>query len=187
MYVFCIPKNKKLIVMTKNPLKYQNYSPSFTKILGTSIGSRYISSNILWIAYFGHNLYEKYQYNKKISKEVEVKLYDEAQARTVKIEPKYFDPQTWFYTTCLIGNLCAFGLEKILIENSLHKQTLMKVGLHSGIASIVFRLLHFFDSREKEFICTDVNTGEEIPHENMIRSDWFNEFNDNSFITILSS
>ncbi len=161
--------------MTKNPLKYQNYSPTWTKLFVTIGAGLVFQNNIPSIVFVGHNLYEKHQYNKEISKEVEVKLYDEAQAKTVKIEPKYFDAQGFFYTTALITELCAFGITKLLSTDSPHKQTLKTIELCSNITSLGFFLSNLFNSNEKEFICTDVNTGEEIPYENIIRSDWFDE------------
>lgn len=166
---------QKNIIMTKNPLKYQNYSPTWTKLF-VAIGAKHVlGNNIPSTVFYGHNLYEKYQYNKEISKEVEVKLYDEAKARAVKIEPKYFDAQGLFYTTCLIANLCILGMQKILSQDSPHKETLETIKSCSNIANTVFFLSYFFNSNEKEFICTDIHTGEEIPYENMIRSDWFND------------
>ena len=143
---------RRNIIMTKNPLKYQNYSQSWTKLF-VIIGAKYVfKNNIPSIVFAGHNLYEKYQYNKEISKEVEVKLYDEAQARTVKIEPKYFDAQGLSYATALIADLCIFGIKKLLSQDSPHKQTLETINSCSSIANIVFFLSVIFNSNEKEFI-----------------------------------
>ena len=189
----------------KKQTTYTPYNSSWLKFgscsllsVGVGISLSPMITQLPWIVYHAHNLYEQYQHNNKLIKTVEIKLEGEKETRIVEMKPNFMDSFNIYNVLGL--SACIFGLAKNIMlpqlpeditkitdilakVQAIHEFAQKEQPFLSHLQSIptlvwaVSKGIHLFSSDKAEYNFTDKETGELISVEDIIDSDFLGYIN----------